>query len=294
MGGVGKPMKILMTGGQGMLAEALVLGLGDYSIFSVGKSILDITNQERCRQMVLDHQPEVIIHLAAWTDVEACEQDPERAHALHVKGTHNLVQAASVLKERPRLVYLSSTGVYGQTQSTPYCEDDQPQPTTVHHRTKYQGEQVVVVSGLPHLIIRTGWLFGGKAEHKKNFVVRRIQEAQGNEVLYANAKQRGNPTYIKDLSEQLKVLLRYPDLSGIFNCVGEGVASRLEYVQAIVTQTVPTCRVEAADPPWTRIAPVSNNESALNTRLQDFGLCLMRSWREALSDYCRELNSVVV
>lgn len=230
--------------------------------------------------------PEVVINCAADTDVEAAESDGEAAWATNARLPGVIGDACR--KRGALLVHLSSTGVYGDWKSGPYTENDPARPTTVHHRTKLAGEAAVVESGCEHLIVRTGWLFGGRPGAAKNFVWKRLVEAAGSESMTSDPFQRGCPTFTDDLVHQVQVAIG-ASLRGLINAVGEGEASRLDYVRRIVDASGLPCRVDASTAPFERLARVSPNEAALNQRLKENSVHAMRGWEEAIDAYVAQL-----
>ena len=101
-----------------------------------------------------------------------CERNPEEAYLVNTTGTDNIVNCLLEKNNDALMVYISSTGVYGRMKDDPYIEYDEVNPTTIHHKSKYFGEQSVLQLN-NYLIIRTGWLFGGDTKNKKNFVYKR-------------------------------------------------------------------------------------------------------------------------
>lgn len=283
--------KVLLTGGRGLLAEAIEAYLSSsFTVSAFDRAEFDITNLLQVQKVLKAVKPDIIIHCAAMTNVDLCESQHELTNKTNVLGTQYLAQSAHELNPNTQFVYISSTGVYGAHKAGPYQEQDSVQPTTVYHRTKYEGEIVAQKACVKTLILRVGWLYGGRAEQPRNFVMRRYHEANGQEFIYGDPTQYGNPTYIGDVAKQLSCLLR-ENAVGLFNCVGEGVASRFEYVNQIIKEFgLSTKVVVASAQQFKRAAPVSYNESAENAKLNKQGICLMPPWQESLSRYIQELR----
>jgi dTDP-4-dehydrorhamnose reductase len=229
----------------------------------------------------IDH----FVHAAANTNVERCEQEPATCYRDNFLLTDRLAAAASY--RGVRMSFLSSTGVYGSHQNTPWAEYDEARPGTHHHRSKLLGEQAVMAADWSNLVVRTGWLFGGDAQAAKNFVAKRIFEARGatNGFISSNQEQRGCPTWVDDLASRLLELIELR-ARGVYNVVNTGSASRFDYVREIVRGVgleVEVRPVTAGD--FNRVAPVSHNEMALNWRADQMGLASMRPWQDALADY---------
>ncbi|MCF6267475.1 MAG: NAD(P)-dependent oxidoreductase [Desulfuromusa sp.] len=282
-------MKILITGANGLLGCYLTKSLASLGEISpLSHDQMDITDRKAVFETIKQVRPDIIVHAAAITDVEKCEQVPEIAWSRNYLGTVNLVDVAALYGMR--FVYISSTGCYGVgKKDKPYSEFDLVEPTTVHHKTKFEAEMVVSEHLSRYLIIRIGWLFGGSREHEKNFVWKRYLEAKDVNKVYSDPSQKGTPTYAGDVAHQLRVLLEN-DCNGLFNCVDVGAASRLDYVREILKAFGLDCEVAPAPGGmFNRIAPVATNESAVNVKLDMLGLSVMRPWREALAGYVNEL-----
>jgi dTDP-4-dehydrorhamnose reductase len=285
-------MKVLVTGSNGMLGRNLV-NLLPYKIIGFDSSSLDITNPEKCNKVLENEKPNIIIHTAAYTNVEGCEINPDKAYFINTIGTQNLVNYC--IDKDILFICISSTGIYGTHKIiNPYNEFDEVNPTTIHHKSKYEAEKIVQNHLSKYLILRTGWLFGGDITHAKNFVYKRYLEAKENKIIYSDSSQIGNPTYIKDLIKQIEVLINKNQF-GIFNCVNEANnISRYDYVQTIVELFEVNSKVEVASKDMFKgVASVSNNESALNYKLNLLGLNMMHDWKDSLSDYIIELKGKI-
>ncbi len=248
-----------------------------------------LTHAELTQQL---RRYDVFIHAAADTNVDRGELNPDACYRDNLLLTELLAHAAACAPVR--FVFISSCGVYGNHSRSAYAEYDATHPTTHHHRSKLLAEDAARRLAPACLIVRTGWLFGGKIDAPRNFVARRIAEAmlaahQGR-ALKANSAQRGNPCSVDDVAERILTLLD-AECIGTFNCVNEGAASRFEYVQAIVQLAgIPTPVLAAAPREFTRPALVPDNEAARNWRAEALGFAPMRDWRTALAAYIASLS----
>ena len=278
-------MKIIITGANGMLGSTIVKSFKNkYDVIGYDKKGLDVTDIGQIKEVINDEDPDIIIHTAANTDAEYCERNPEKAYLVNTSGTENIVKSIAEKNSDITMVFISSTGVYGKMKDDPYIEYDEVNPTTIHHKSKYFGEQSIYRLR-KYLIIRTGWLFGGRTENKKNFVYNRYLEAVKKDLIYSDFQQKGNPTYTKDLCDQIDYLL-HAKLFGLFNAVGIGVATRNDYVKEIVSNFGLSCVVEKIPhDDFQRVAPVPLNESAVNQKLKSLGIDLMRPWKKSLAEY---------
>ena len=283
-------MKILVTGAGGLLGSTILSMFKDtFHIVGYTKRDLDVVNYKDVQKKISFENPDVIIHGAANTNAEECQVNKNLAYNVNAIGTQNIVNAVLRSKKNTVLVYLSSTGIYGAEKNSPYTEYDAVNPTTVHHKSKYEGEKVVQNLN-KYLIIRTGWLFGGGVKHKKNFVYKRYLEARNKDFIYSDNSQIGNPTYVKNLAAQIQFMLA-DGVFGIFNCVDSGAASRYEYVKKIIELFGLDCKVkQGSKEMFNRIAPVSFNESAINYKLDLMGINFMMSWKKSLEKYIDQIK----
>jgi len=280
--------KILVTGASGMLGSSLINELNEASIIGFDKR-LDITDLNIVYTKLNEIKPDIIIHTAAYTDVEACEVDVDKAYKINTIGTQNLINYC--IDKDVLFVYISSTGIYGTCKDEAYTEFDSLEPTTIHHKSKYEAEKIVQNHINKYLILRTGWLYGGEKTHTKNFVYKRYLEASQKKVIYSDNTQIGNPTYIGDFAKQIKILIENNQY-GVFNCVNEAVnISRYDYVKKIINLFDIRCNVEIAPKGmFERVAPVSHNESAISYKLNLLGLNVMSSWEKSLKIYIDKLK----
>jgi dTDP-4-dehydrorhamnose reductase len=256
------------------------------SVFPLG---VDVANSKEVGLILNEINPDIIFHSAAYTDVDGCEVNSSKAHRVNVLGTKNIVNYCS--NHAKKIIYISSTGIYGERKIGAFSEKDRPSPTTVHHSTKLSAENLVLESSCESLILRVGWLYGGSIANKNNFVYKRFQEANNNTIIYSSSSQKGNPTNCHDVVNQIFLLLEH-DETGIFNCVNAATnITRYDYVSEIVKLFELECKVEIAKlGMFSRVAPVSSNESAINQNLNSIGLNIMGPWNESLAKYIRDLR----
>jgi len=283
-------VNILVTGARGLLGGEIMKQFNQKDGINISGSQCNINNHELITSEILEKKPNFIIHAAAYTDVDGCELNPSKAYKVNALGTYNVVK--NCLGKDIFLIYISSTGVYGNSKSSqPYNEFDLTAPSSIHHKSKLMGEKIIRDHMNRFLILRTGWLFGGSFTKKKNFVANRIKEAKGKKLMYSDNFQIGNPTYVDDLINQIYVLLKSNEF-GIFNCVNSGNnVRRLDYVETIIRESGSKCKVlPAPKEMYKRVAKVSNNESAENFKLNVLGLNKMGNWRESIQRYLKNYN----
>ena len=279
-------MKILLTGSNGILGKYLL-----DSFVSNGwdvdpyKRILNQNVNSTINATINDNLDyDVIVHAAANTDVEACEKNPLQSFEDNTFLTERLAIAAQ--ENNCKFVYISSTGIYGaQKLGAPYHEYDEVVPTTIHHESKWQGEKAVRTFVNDHLILRVGWLFGGKPEQRKNFVARRIEEALASSVVESNETQRGVPTSARQVSERICELIKRNEI-GTYNIVNSGHCSRYEYVKEILRiADISTEVVPIKSSCFKRVAKVSNNETAVTFKMNLLGYQALDDWEQSLKKY---------
>lgn len=205
----------------------------------VSCSRLDITDMEAVRNAVAEHEVDVIVNCAAFTNVEAAEDRPELAERLNAEAVSNLAVAA---RERDALlVHVSTDYVFGaEPYNTPCDEEKKGTPTGVYGLTKLHGEQAVLSSGCKYVIIRTAWLY---SEFGKNFLKTMLGLTASKPAIKVVFDQTGTPTYAAGLaSTVLKVIGDYAgsgmespsyDKSGIYNYSDEGVCSWFDFAKAV-------------------------------------------------------------
>ncbi len=283
--------KILITGKNGMLGSSLISNLKYKNIIGISREV-DLTNYEQVYSILNHEKPNIIIHTAAYTDVESCELNPDKAYCINVLMTQSLVNYC--INKDILFIYISSTGIYGKNKDNRYSEFDEVKPTTIHHQSKFEAEKIIQNHLNKFLILRTGWLYGGNKNHKKNFVFKRYLEAIQNDIIYSDNIQIGNPTYIDDFIAQIEILIDNHQY-GIYNCVNEAInISRYDYVKKIIEFFNIKCEVKIAPAGmFKRIAPVSHNESAYNYKLALLKLNIMGDWEVSLKKYINLLKKEV-
>lgn len=284
-------MKALLTGASGLLGTAIHRAIIEGGDACEAMERPALARLDRRALITRLRQHDVLIHAAANTNVERCEVFQDSCYQDNFLLTEVLASAAR--EADIRFVFISSTGVYGSGQTTPYAEYDDAVPTTHHHKSKKLAEGAVLAQNPSNLIVRTGWLFGGSWANPKNFVARRIEEARAalaqDGVISSNSQQRGNPSFTEDVADRILALIRGHH-DGVYNCVGAGNASRFEYVQEIVTRlNIAVKVVPASAAVFNRKAMVSDNEMATNWKMLSIGMDEMPTWKTSLANYIEHL-----
>jgi dTDP-4-dehydrorhamnose reductase len=246
---------------------------------------LDVRDYGAVEREVRRVEPDLILHLAAETDLERCEEDPDHAWLTNAIGTQNVALIAE--RHRIRMVYISTAGVFDGAKKGPYDELDTPRPINVYGATKYAGEGYV--SRIPrHFIVRAGWMIGGYGLDHKFVAKVRAQIDAGLKVISAVDDKWGTPTYTEDFAANLLELVATP-YYGLYHMVSPGLGTRydvaLELVDALECDDVEVVPVgsDFFDDLYT--APRPRSEMMTNRMLALRGLNRMRPWRDALRAY---------
>ncbi|CEK14874.1 dTDP-4-dehydrorhamnose reductase [Chthonomonas calidirosea] len=227
-------MRILVTGANGMLGTDLCCLLeqsGHEVIRSSQREhaesdvTLDILDFSATRATLQQCKPDMLIHTAAYTHVDGCERDPDRAFQINALGTWHV--AAACAEQDIPIVYISTDFVFDGRKTTPYTEFDPPNPINHYGASKLAGEQAVQKLCRRHYIVRTQWLFG---VHGKNFPGTILELAQKRNELPVVVDQRGSPTSTLALSRALIKLLDTP-LYGTYHIACKGECSWFEFAQ---------------------------------------------------------------
>lgn len=224
-------MKYLITGGGGQLGfdvrrDLLHRDVSESDVAAPSSKELDITDARAVEKYIGIFQPNVIIHCAAYTNVDGAESDQEACRKVNVEGTRNLVRAAE--KVDAKIIYISTDYVFDGESAEPYEIDAKTNPKSVYGQTKYEGEEIV--REYPkHFIVRIAWIFGING---RNFVKTMLKVANDRDEVAVVDDQIGSPTYTVDLAKFL-VDLSKTEKYGIYHATNEGFCSWAEFTEEI-------------------------------------------------------------
>jgi dTDP-4-dehydrorhamnose reductase len=279
-------LKNLVIGARGMLGIDLcrILQTPGSVVEGLDLPELDVRDADQVFAALADRRPERVFHLAALTDVDGCERNPDAAYYTNTLGTHNVALACQ--RHGIELIYVSTLAVFDGEKAEAYDEFDTPAPRSVYSRSKYQGELLVQRLVPHHYIVRAGWLFGGGHEDKK-FVAKMMELSRQKSELKVVDDKFGSPTYTRDFSCGLAKLVTTGQY-GTYHMVNTGApASRLEVARHIIEYAgIDTCRllaVSSAEFPLP--APRPRMEAGRNYQLELRGWNWMRPWQAALQEY---------
>jgi dTDP-4-dehydrorhamnose reductase len=278
-------MKIMIIGSEGMLGHDLVDVLSaEHEIFTTTIDTLDITDLDETIKTVKNNNPDVLIHAAAFTDVDGSESNPDLAYKVNAIGTRNVAVACQ--EADCAMVYICTDYVFDGTNDTPYREYDQTKPLGVYGNTKHAGEVYIRDILSKFYIVRTSWLYGF---HGPNFVTTMLNLAKTNDNISVVDDQVGSPTYTVDLSNAIALLIKRPAY-GIYHVTNSENCSWYDFAKEIFKQA----NVEVSVNPVTteefpRPAPRPKYSVLENYNWKMEGYPKLRSYKEALSDYMKLL-----
>ena len=299
-------MRILITGACGMLGRDLVevlsgdqeLYLLDVQTFSPSLSsrfstlTLDITDSAKTYREITRINPDIVIHAAAYTDVDECETNRDLAFRVNALGTRNIALACQ--RFDTELLYISTDFVFDGEKGEPYLEFDRPNPQSIYGKSKYWGELYIESLLSRFYIVRSSWLFG---KNGKNFVSTILNLAKQKKEIEVVNDQIGSPTYTKDLAQAIAQLIvregkdsiTRASLYGIWHITNSGQCSWYEFAREILQDSdvlVKPITSEELNRPAKR-PKFSVLENGVR-KLQ--GWKSLRHWKEALKDYLKEIR----
>ena len=286
--------KVMITGADGMLGTDVVAQLSQRSVHRVIPLTIqdmDITDDEQVQRVITTHRPDVIIHCAAYTAVDAAEENSTLAFDINAEATLRIAEAC--LRIDAELIFISTDYVFNGNTTKPYVETDKPEPLNIYGASKLKGEEYVQTILNRYKIVRTSWLSGIHCPYGLNFVEKILEAARTTGRLFAIDNQWACPTFTFDLSRELELLLGMPD-SGIFHITNQGICSCYEFACSIIREfKIPDVTIMPVDRAHFPTGAKRPQYSALeNKRLKELGLPLLSSWQEALAAYHRlRLNS---
>lgn len=273
----------MITGAAGALGRELVAALAGEDVQALSHTALEVTDRRAVLDCLDSLRPDVVVHQAAWTDVDGCEREPDRAFRVNALGSLNVADASS--HQGAHLLYLSSDLVFDGHKDGAYHEWDRTGPLQVYGRSKLAGEHACPPGST---IVRTSWLCGRRG---RNMVRSVLALASEHETFGFVADQLGCPTMVGDLAGMIRHLIG-ERLPGIFHVTNQGEASRYELARAVM-------ELAGHDPDRVHPIELAAYESAVasrpvNARLDNMalrlsGIGLLPPWRESLAHLVGEL-----
>ena len=274
-------MRVLVTGAGGQLGRELVEVFEGWDVVAADRNRLDVVDRDAVVGAITSLRPDVVVHAAAWTAVDACEDDVDRAVLVNALGTRHVADGAR--RVGAHVVYISTDYVFDGTKATAYDEWDQPNPRSVYGRSKLGGERELDPGST---VVRTSWVFG---RHGSN-IVKTVLGLQG-ELRFVD-DQLGCPTSAADLAGAVRMLVasRAP---GVFHVTNQGATTWFDFAREVLrlagddpARVSPATTAELGRP-----APRPANSVLDNAALRLSGLALLPDHREPLERLVKELTS---
>ncbi|MGB2696493.1 MAG: dTDP-4-dehydrorhamnose reductase [Candidatus Zixiibacteriota bacterium] len=190
---------------------------------------LDILNKEKLKTIISSIKPELIVNTAAYTDVEGCEVNKEKAWEINVKGVENLIEFCQ--KEKIKLIHISTDYVF-DGKNGPYSENDPPHPISYYGKSKLEGELKIKENGIDYIIVRTNVLYGLGEKINPNFFTWVLNKLKKDEKINVVTDQLNNPTLVDDLAKAILTLTQ-KKFTGIINIAGSEYLSRYDFARKI-------------------------------------------------------------
>lgn len=291
--------KVLITGCGGMLGSAIYpyftlsyqnVVATDFRVNETWLSYLDVRDESALRSYFADFRPTLVLHLAAETSLEYCENHRDIAEDTNHLATATIARLCA--EAGTTLVYISTAGVFDGKKEGLYTEEDAPNPIMTYGRTKYLGELAAQRLCDKTFVIRAGWMMGGGREKEKKFIYKILKQLEaGRKEIFAVDDLWGTPTYTRDFAINLRALLATRKY-GTYHMVCEGTGTRHDVAREILA----ICNRRDI-----KLTPVSSeffsdeyfvirprSEMMSNSRLRQIGCNNMRPWRSALREYIKE------
>jgi dTDP-4-dehydrorhamnose reductase len=279
-------VRVLVTGGAGQLGREVAAAFGGHDVTAVDSGRLDVCDREMVDDALAAVAPDLVVHCAAWTDVDGCETDVERAFTVNALGTRHVASAAR--SAGAHLVYVSTDYVFDGTLGRSYHEWDATNPLSVYGASKLAGERE---AGPEATVVRTAWLFSGSGRN----IVATILDLLGRDApLRFVDDQRGSPTHAADLADTIR-RIGLERLLGTFHVVNQGAASWYEVACEVVRcaggdpDRVEPITTAQLDPPRPARRPPFSALDSIALRAE--GLPSLPEWQDAVARAVASLSA---
>jgi dTDP-4-dehydrorhamnose reductase len=296
-----KDTRVYIAGCGGMLGEAVYeyfsprceVFASDIDANTDWLHVADVRDYAQIAESVADFDPQLIINLAALTDLEYCEKNPDNAWATNALGAENLALIAS--KHEVPHVYISTAGIVDGAQDV-YNDFDMPNPLSIYAKAKYHGELFVQRYLARHFVFRAGWMMGGGPAKDKKFINKIFQQIKaGQKELFVVDDKLGTPTYTVSFARGIYKVVE-SELYGLYNQVCGGDCSRydvaVEFVRLLgLAHDVKVTKVSSEHFRTEYFAPRPPSEKLVNFKLDARGINFMPEWHDALGQYAERFKS---
>jgi dTDP-4-dehydrorhamnose reductase len=288
-------MRILITGKTGQVGyelERSLQGLGE--ITAVDRTQMDLADLDQVRTVIRSVKPDLLVNAAAYTAVDKAESETQLA--MRINSEAPAVMAEEAKRLGASMIHYSTDYVFDGTKTSPYTEDDIPSPINSYGRSKLAGEQAIVAAGIPHLILRTSWVYGMRG---KNFLLTVLRLAKERDELRIVSDQHGAPTWCRTIADTTAHAVAqsiasenaqdwWRERSGIYHLTAQGQTTWYGFAKAILDHpsiankpaVMPIPSTSYPSPARRPVNSVMNCERWLNT------FCDLPPWNEALT-LCR-------
>ena len=274
---------IFVTGANGMVGSYVSKFFKEKELIATDIDTLDIKDPAGVMKAVKKARPDFVIHLAAKTDVDRCQIEPDDAFLSNTIGTQNVALACQ--ETGAVMVYVSTSGVFDGKKEGPYTEFDGPSPANTYGRTKLEGEKAVQGLLKKYYIVRAGWMIGGGQEKDKKFVGMMVKLFRERDEILAVNDKHGTLTYAPQLVEGIRDLMK-TGYYGLYHMANTGVCSRYDVaveIGRILGKNIPVRPVDSSRFPSP--APRARSEALESYKLKLLGMAKMGTWQDALKDY---------
>ena len=281
-------MKVLVTGVKGQLGHDVMneLALRGIEGFGVDVEEMDITDRTACETVISQEKPDAVIHCAAYTAVDAAEDNLELCRKINAEGTRNIARVCKAMDIK--MMYISTDYVFNGGGERPWEPDDHREPLNVYGLTKYEGEIAVEQNVQKYFIVRIAWVFGVNG---KNFIKTMLRLGKEKGAVSVVDDQIGSPTYTYDLARLLVDMIQ-TDKYGRYHATNEGRCSWYEFACEIFRQAgmdeVKVTPVDSDGFPAKAKRP--SNSRMSKEKLTENGFERLPSWQNALERYLKALK----
>lgn len=281
-------MKVLVTGAKGQLGTDLMNELEKRGIESIGVDVqeMDITDREACMRVISESKADAVIHCAAYTAVDAAEDNVDLCRKINGEGTRNVALACQATGAK--MMYISTDYVFDGQGTRPWEPDDNRSPLNVYGQTKYEGELAVEELVEKFFTVRIAWVFGVAG---KNFIKTMLRLGKERGAVSVVDDQVGSPTYTYDLARLLVDMIQ-TDRYGRYHATNEGFCSWYEFACEIFRQAgmneVKVTPVSSDQFPVKAVRPANSRMS--KAKLEENGFEPLPTWQDALGRFLKEIE----
>ena len=279
-------MRVLVTGVKGQLGYDVMNELAGRGHEGIGVDIqeMDITDAASVEKVITEAAPDAVIHCAAYTAVDAAEDNVDLCRRVNAGGTENIARVCKALN--CKMMYISTDYVFNGQGTRPWEPDDKSEPLNVYGQTKYEGE-LAVETLEKFFLVRIAWVFGVNG---KNFIKTMLNLGKTRDHLTVVADQIGSPTYTYDLARLLVDMIE-TDRYGRYHATNEGLCSWYEFACEIFKQAgmnVTVSPVTSDQYPAKAKRPMNSRMD--KSKLDEMGFKRLPSWQDALGRYLKEIQ----